>query len=160
VPSSGSRCNPKLCKCPYALKFLLNPSLNYAVAITPDQIDDAHLAYHYKITNYPAGVYYELTTGAQGFPSDQSALCLRGGRGAAHFWCAAHHILRYVWVGADSSATDESRASGRVQPIMQCDGKSLPLGLPPCRSVGDIMQAMAWYVVRMQLHRCGAVRWS
>jgi hypothetical protein len=37
---------------------------------TPNQLDDANLAYHYKIiVNDSRGVYYQLSTGAQGFPA-------------------------------------------------------------------------------------------
>jgi hypothetical protein len=36
---------------------------------TPSQIDDANLNYHYKIiVNDARGIYYQLKSGAQGFP--------------------------------------------------------------------------------------------
>jgi hypothetical protein len=36
----------------------------------PDQIDDANLAYHYKIIvdNASGRIYYQLKSGAEGFP--------------------------------------------------------------------------------------------
>jgi hypothetical protein len=35
----------------------------------PDQINDANLAYHYNIiVNDARGIYYQLKSGAQGFP--------------------------------------------------------------------------------------------
>ncbi|KAK7177370.1 hypothetical protein DPSP01_014583 [Paraphaeosphaeria sporulosa] len=40
------------------------------VSFTPDQIDDENLAYHYRVVVHDSrGTYYQLATGAQGFPA-------------------------------------------------------------------------------------------
>ncbi|XPS94026.1 hypothetical protein M3J09_003352 [Ascochyta lentis] len=103
------------------------------MSYTPNQIDDANLAYHYRVVNDPRGVYYQLTTGAQGFP--------------ASFWATERSQAAQSPPTASSSNPSGSSQFSyipRFTPTAKTNKKRLYIALYPSGVVGNEERKYHW----------------